>query len=134
MLSGSCLCGKVAYEVAGPIAEVHHCHCGICRKSHAAAFSTYAQAARSTLRFTRGEEGLGRYRSSPPCERTFCRDCGSNLLFSSDDFPDEVWFAIATLDGDHGLRPEVHVWVASKAPWHEIADDLPRFERFPSGG
>ena len=38
-----------------------------------------------------------------------------------------------TLDGDPGLRPDVHIWTSAKAPWHEILDDLPRIpEGFPS--
>src|SRR5207249_12306987 len=31
------------------------------------------------------------------------------------------------------MRPQAHIFVASKAPWHEIADGLPRFDAFPPG-
>src|SRR5205814_1691578 len=33
VLSGSCLCGAVAYKVRGPFLRFAHCHCGRCRKA-----------------------------------------------------------------------------------------------------
>jgi hypothetical protein len=35
-----------------------------------------------------------------------------------------------TLDVDPGVRPSVNIFVASKAPWHEITDELPRWDQF----
>ena len=32
VLTGSCLCGAVAFEVDGPVAGVGQCHCSLCRK------------------------------------------------------------------------------------------------------
>ncbi len=32
VLTGSCLCGAVAFEVDGPIAGIGQCHCSLCRK------------------------------------------------------------------------------------------------------
>ncbi len=37
------------------------------------------------------------------------------------------------LDDDPGIRPQVHIFAASKAPWHEITGDLPQFATFPPG-
>jgi len=34
--------------------------------------------------------------------------------------------ALGTLDDDPGLRPSLHIFVGSKAPWFDIADDLPQ--------
>jgi hypothetical protein len=134
MIRGSCLCGAVKYEVSGPFAEVHHCHCSRCRKAHGAAFSTYAQAERSALRFTAGENRIRRYRSSSPVERAFCGECGSNLLFLFDGFPDAVWIAAGTFDDDPGQRPDAHIFVGSKASWHDITDGLPQHDEYPPQG
>jgi hypothetical protein len=38
---------------------------------------------------------------------------------------------MGTLVGDPGLRPMFHIFVGSKAPWHEIADSLPRHDELP---
>ena len=49
MLTGSCLCGAVAYEVDAPAGPIVHCHCSTCRKTHGAAFSTVMPAPRHML-------------------------------------------------------------------------------------
>jgi hypothetical protein len=36
-----------------------------------------------------------------------------------------------TLDSDPGVRPAGHIWVSEKAPWFEIADGLPQFQKGP---
>jgi hypothetical protein len=33
---------------------------------------------------------------------------------------------MGTLDDDPGIRPALHILVASKAPWYEIFDGLPQ--------
>ena len=36
---------------------------------------------------------------------------------------------VESTDGDPGIRPQFHNFVASRAPWEEIPDDgLPRFD------
>jgi hypothetical protein len=32
------------------------------------------------------------------------------------------------------VRPELHCFVASKAPWFEITDDLPQYAEYPPPG
>jgi hypothetical protein len=124
MLRGSCLCGAVRYEVAGPVRDVHHCHCSMCRKAHGAAFSTFARVGAGAFRVVAGVERVRGHRSSPPIERTFCDACGARLTLRFDGMPDTVWVSLATFDDDPGVRPREHLFVASKAPWHEISDGL----------
>jgi len=69
MLEGKCLCGVVRYQVAGPIHDVHHCHCGMCRRAHGAAFSTFARLTASDFRVVAGDAHMRRYRSSASIER-----------------------------------------------------------------
>ena len=38
---------------------------------------------------------------------------------------------LGTLDDDPGIRPQLHVYVARKAPWFTISDDLPQFPELP---
>jgi hypothetical protein len=130
MLVGGCLCGTVRYRAAGAVHEVHHCHCGMCRKAHGAAFSTFVRLAADGFAVVAGETAVRRFRASPPIERTFCGTCGTRLTVRFDGMPESVWVALATLDGDPGLRPAMHVFVASKAPWFEISDALPQFPEY----
>lgn len=132
MLSGSCLCGAVRYRVAGPVGPTSHCHCSMCRKAHGAAFATYARVARADFHFSAGAEDVRSYESSAGVTRTFCGRCGANLQFIEDAEPGHLELALGTLDGDPGVRPRAHIFVASKAPWYEITDALTRFEGPPA--
>ena len=42
------------------------------------------------------------------------------------------WIALGTVNGDPGVRARAHIFAGSMACWHEIADDLPEFEEWPS--
>jgi hypothetical protein len=131
-LRGSCLCGTVRYEVAGRVHDIHHCHCGMCRKSHGGAFATFARLDARDFRLVAGADQVRGYRSSAPMERGFCAVCGSRLTFRFDGMPEAVWIAVGTLDDDCGVRADSHAFVASKAPWDEITDDLKQYPEYPS--
>ena len=131
MIHGSCLCRSVQLDISAPIEEMSHCHCAMCRKAHGTGFSTYGRVPRAALRLTAGEDVISRYRSSPRVERAFCSRCGSKLTFSFDGMPEAIWVAAGTFDDDPGIRPAAHIFVASKAPWDVISDDLPRHDAYP---
>lgn len=130
-IKGSCLCGTVGYEITGSLGVTGHCHCSICRKSHGAAFATWAGVNPDQFRWTSGADFVERYQSSPGRERCFCRKCGSPLVATHYGKVTEV--VLGTVDGDPGVRPGEHIFVGSKAPWNEIADALPQFEEWPPG-
>lgn len=131
MIRGSCLCGRVRYEVSGPLKGALNCHCAMCRKAHGAAFRSRAAVAAADFRWAAGEDAITWYESSPGTQRGFCRHCGSPLLSRFADHPRYFGLPLGALDDDPGVKPARHVFVASKAPWHEITDDLPRFDALP---
>jgi len=128
-IKGSCLCGTIRYEITGLLQMAGHCHCSICRKSHGAAFATWAIIDPEQFRWTAGEACIQRYASSPGRERFFCRQCGSPLAASHDRKISEV--VVGTIDGDPGVRPREHIFTGSKALWHEITDALPQYPGWP---
>ena len=130
-IKGSCLCGDVTYEVSAPLQVIGNCHCSRCTKAHGAAFATWGIINPGDFRWTAGEDCVQGYESSPGHTRYFCGNCGAPLAASHDGDVGEV--AVGTLDGDPGARPSVHIFVGSKAPWHEIADSLPQHEEWPPG-
>jgi hypothetical protein len=133
MIRGSCLCGSVRYEIRGEPGPIVFCHCSQCRKMHGAAFGTYFRVNRADFTLVSGEADIMSFRSSDDVLRTFCGRCGSTLQFVRESRSDSFSVAIGTLDDDPGIRPSHHIFVGSKAPWYEIADDLPRFdERKPA--
>lgn len=130
-IRGSCLCGAVTYEIAGSFLGAGHCHCGMCRKAHGAVYATWGFIRPDQFRWTSDEAHIGRYSTSPGQERCFCRKCGSPLVATHDGKVSEV--VLGSVDGDPGVRPEAHIFVRFKAPWHEITDTLPRHDEWPTG-
>ncbi len=133
MPTGSCLCGAVRYEVRGPIGPVDHCHCSMCRRSHGAPFSTFARIRRDDLLLTSGADQITRHASSAAVVRSFCARCGSRLFFRHAALPEHEFVTLGSLDDDAGLKPEGHIFVASKASWYTIRDELPQHGGYPSG-
>lgn len=131
MVRSSCLCGTVAWEASSPLELMGHCHCSMCRKVHGAAFATYVVTSAEGFRWIQGNEMVRRYESSPGGHRSFCSRCGS--IVAGDPAEGRIFMPAGCLDDDPGTRPLAHLFVASKAPWHEISDDLQRFEAYPPG-
>lgn len=125
-----CLCGDVSWEVEGPFEWMSHCHCARCRKAHGAAFATYVAAPATGFRL-RGGEHVARWESSPGFFRCFCGRCGS--VVPGDAMEGRVFVPAGNFDDDPGVRPLAHIFVASKAPWFEIRDGMPRFDAYPPG-
>lgn len=124
---GSCLCGQVRYLVAGPIEDVSHCHCSMCRKAHGAAFATYANVPAAAHRFVQGAERLRVFNSSGHTERVFCSVCGSPMLWRNPvEFPGIASFPLGSLDTPFRPPVERHIFVGSKAVWHQIGDAWPQ--------
>ena len=131
MIEGGCQCGKLRYAAAGQISDLSHCHCSMCRKVHGAAYATWAAVQRNKFQWSEGEAGVKVYRSSETIERYFCGNCGSQLMCIFKPEPDLVYLTMGTVDGNPDRPLAYHQFVGSKAPWHEITDDLPQHEAWP---
>jgi len=127
---GSCLCRGVAFELT-PGDWMGHCHCSMCRKAHGSAFATHVATKAKSFRWHGGAEHVRRYESSPGTFRAFCKHCGSKVPDVPSSGP--MYLPAGLLDDDPGIRPAMHIFVAARAPWHEIADPLPRFDGYPPG-
>ncbi len=89
---------------------------------------THGRVPRERFRLLRGEELLRVFRPEGGAAKAFCSVCGSSLFGATWPEGPEVSVRFGALDGDPGIRPEYHSFVASKAPWDELAEDaLPRF-------
>jgi hypothetical protein len=103
----------------------------MCRKAHGAAFRTRAAVASADFHWLSGKNHLTKFESSPGEHRSFCSKCGSNMVTFFDADPTHLGFPLGTLDDDPGQKPEFHVFTGSKAPWHQITDDLPQWNGLP---
>lgn len=131
-IEGGCLCGAIRYRIDEELKQAGSCYCSMCRKSHGAAFGTYAAVPDGSLTWLSGKDEVKIYRSSTEGGRAFCPRCGSTLGAVENDVL--KWVTLGTVDGDPGVRSQAHIFVASKAPWHDITDDLPQFDEYPPTG
>jgi hypothetical protein len=133
MHQGSCLCGAVAYEISAPLGTMIYCHCQRCRKAGGSAFATNVIVPAEGFRYTRGEAVLKSYRTEAGVHRMFCTECGSAILSKRESMPEIVRVRVGTFDTPLQASPSAHIFVGSKAEWHEIRDDLPQHaERAPA--
>ncbi len=79
MLTGSCLCGKVAYSILGTLGRAFYCHCSRCRKASGSAFASNATIEAGQFELTRGQDALSRYDFGSGLQRVFCGTCGSPI-------------------------------------------------------
>lgn len=131
---GSCLCGAIRFEVDEFHAQAAHCHCSMCRKFHGASFATIASAPRDRFRWVAGEDALKGYTAPNGATRTFCRHCGSSLMFTSTRPAEEVELALGAMDDDVPVKPSAHIFVDSAANWTVFSDDLPRYREARGSG
>jgi hypothetical protein len=129
LINGRCECGRIRYEVDGNIEDFSHCHCSQCRRLHGAAYVTFAGVSRARFRYVSGESDLKVYASSDANDRVFCAACGSNILVDPKNEPETLYLCMGTVDGNPPCPAGYHAFVGSKAPWHEITDDLEQYDR-----
>jgi hypothetical protein len=127
-LTGKCYCGAVHYAVADEFLYAMNCHCSNCRRTTGAAFKPFAGIERAKLDVTQGQDRLLIYgRDIEKAHDAHCGVCGS-LLYSLVRDGKFVHVAMGTLVDAPAIRPSVHIFVGSKAPWFTITDDLPQHE------
>jgi hypothetical protein len=115
----------VRYAASSDPIDAGYCHCRICQRASGAPVLAWASFPVASFAYEKGD--VGAYRSSDHGVREFCRDCGTQLLFRDDRTPQRVDLNLASLDEPAALVPEYHIWTASRIPWFNVVDDLPRY-------
>jgi hypothetical protein len=128
MLTGSCMCGTVRFEVSEPFVTAGYCHCRRCQRRSGTLWTLNGSVPASGFRLVAGADSLTTWQPPDGRPKSFCRICGGHV-FSGDPAADElVGVRFGALDGDPGIRPQWHQWVESAPAWEPIPDDgLPRF-------
>ncbi|MEG0343842.1 MAG: GFA family protein, partial [Acinetobacter sp.] len=131
LYTGSCLCGGIHYEIHGEIGEIIECHCQRCRKANGTAFATNAPIQKADFKIVKGENLLKKFASTATTQRCFCSECGSPIMSIKTETPDTYRLRIGTLDTPLEHKPSMHIFVAHKAEWDIICDDLPQYAERP---
>lgn len=130
MLTGSCLCRAIRYEVSVPITELRACHCRDCQKSSGTGGSVNAMIPSSGFRITQGAPR--RFTVTADSGRTlhrfFCGECGSPLFSRRELTPENTSLRVGTLDDSSGMQITANIWTKSARPWSYID---PASKQFP---
>lgn len=124
------MCGRVQYEIQGPPQVSYYCHCDKCRKQSGSAFATNLIVAKEHLVFVKGEDSISSWVSSPGKRRYFCSGCGSPLYSHGQSTARVVSVRAGTLNDPLPVLPSVHAFVAHKAAWWDIRDNLPQHPEY----
>jgi hypothetical protein len=120
---GSCLCGAVHFEVDGELEPPDACHCSQCRRQSGHYWAS-TNVRRDSIRIE-GEEHVTWYGSSDKVRRGFCSACGSVLFW--DPIGREILsVAMGAFDKPTDTRLAIHIFVADKGDYYDIADGLPQ--------
>ena len=130
MYNGSCLCGKVRFEITNEIKDIIYCHCSQCRKAQGSAFATNGNIDIEGFKFTSGESELTGYESTPGQTKYFCKNCGSPIISKNESSPNKVRVRLGVIESNITERPSSHIFVTSKANWENIEGYLPQYETY----
>ena len=129
MHKGSCLCGRVTFQVDGPLPQPDACHCTKCRKFSGHYFAS-SDIPRDKVSIE-GIENVAWYQSSEKIRRGFCSTCGASLFFDPINKDKVNWTAIAmgAFESPTNAKIEKHIFVADKGDYYEIVEGLPQNEQ-----
>ncbi|MBL8267196.1 GFA family protein [Steroidobacter sp.] len=129
--SGACLCGAVRFEIAGDFDCFFLCHCEYCRKDTGSAHAANLFSSSARLQWLSGESKVSTFNlPSTRHTKSFCSICGSalpNLQMNGA----LLVVPAGSLNTAVPIKPNAHIFVASKASWDEALEKVPRVDQLP---
>jgi hypothetical protein len=116
------MCGRVRYEVRGPLRDVICCHCEQCRRS-SGHFVAATATRKANLRLL-NDDTLKWYSVKPGMRRGFCGACGSSLFFEAMS-GERISIAAGTLDQPQGLKIAAHIYAGEAGDYYRIDAGVP---------
>ena len=130
--TGGCSCGAVRFRMTANPLFVPGCHCRGCQRQSGSAFAINALIETSNIEMLSGEpviidmpspSGRGHeVHRCPTCQVALWSDYGRR--------PYLRFVRVATLDQQHAITPDVHIFTRSKAPWVRLPEGARAFEIF----
>ena len=130
--SGSCLCGKVSYEVSDNLGIFQYCHCSRCRKFTGSAHAANIIIAIDHFKWISGEALVSSFEpeDTKHFATAFCKNCGSSLPWLGKS-KKAIVVPAGTLDTDPGIRPSQNIFCGSDAEWYRESSELPKHDKLP---
>lgn len=129
-----CACAKVRLRIKFPARWAWHDHSPLSRLHHAAAYATYVGSWRKRLEWLAGEDELTAFRNDAEgTTRSFCRHCGTPVLYERDKSPHMVNIPRALFLADRvGREPRYHGSYAKRAEWTYEGEPVRPLKNYPS--
>jgi len=129
VMTGGCNCGAVRFELRAAFVDAGYCHCGRCQRRTGAAASPAGIVPAEAFAFVAGAEHVRSWEPEGGWPKAFCGLCGSHLYAGDPAAGGTLGVRLGAVDGDPGIRPRWHQWVASAPAWEALPDDgLPRYD------
>ena len=132
-VDGGCSCGFVRYRVAGEPFFVHCCHCTWCQRESGSAFALNAMIESSLVETLSGTpetvdtlSASGRGQQIVRCPR--CRVAVWSHYGASGKVI--CFVRVGTLDDQHVMAPDAHIFTSTRRPWVRPTDGVPAFDGF----
>lgn len=129
-LQGQCSCGEVRFSVENTFDYAFYCHCSRCRLRTGSAFAAVAGVEVDKVQVTAGNDHLLIEAECSDGYGARCSRCYA-FLFAVVRERKYMHVSLGTLDGTPSRLPDHHIYVASKAQWFQITDDLPQYDELP---
>jgi hypothetical protein len=130
--TGSCLCGRVTFEIQGDFENFFLCHCGRCRKDTGSAHAANLFSSTAKLRWLSGQNEVKTFNyHSEGHIKSFCAKCGSALPNIQSDGKLLVVPA-GCIDSVICMKPQGHIYCASKASWDNDLEKVPKYKELPN--
>lgn len=132
VVTGSCLCGDVKYQVKGPFSHFRYCHCSRCRKATGSAHAAnlFAKVSNITWLTAEDKREVFMLEEAQGFGKHFCKRCGSALPFDFGNLGKILLIPAGTLDDDPKVTPRDNIFWADKAPWFEHCSNMPCHDEF----
>lgn len=128
---GSCLCGRVGYEVSGDFGAFYLCHCSRCQKGTGSAHAANLFAKAGRLAWLKGETNVTHYQHPDSLHiKSFCQSCGSALPTFVESI-NCVVVPAGSLDTPISVTPTAKIFVADRAPWSVDLSNVPSYDALP---
>jgi len=131
-LKGSCLCGKVTFEVANAFDKMFLCSCEQCRQITGSAFASNLFTAAEGFSWLSGGSEIVTFKlPGHDISKSFCPACGSGVPWSSGDGTKMIVPA-GSLQGEPKVADMFRIFVAEQPSWSSRLDQVEAHQGFPS--
>src|SRR4051812_12462712 len=113
---GRCHCGEVRYRLTSAPMFVHCCHCSDCQRQTGAAFAINALIETDRIEMLEGEPVAipTPTPSGRPHDIYRCPTCQTAVWSDYGRRPQMRFVRVATLEDQHAITPDVHIFTRSK--------------------